>query len=824
MTLFVEPTGEWKATDVAATTQTSGVDRSAAVIDLDQARDPQRYGAKAATLAAARAAGHPVPPGVVVPTDVAAGDVQDASVAAHTWLAAERYAVRSSAVGEDGEQRSYAGLYETELDVAPGQLAGAIDRVRASGSAQQVMAYDGAHRRTAPIPVLVMPMAAHAAAGVAFGADPLTGDPDVVCISVARGRGDRVVEGRVTPTELRVDRGGVISAVGPAVVDTDTGRRIADLTRAVEPLVGGPADVEFAVGPAGDVTLLQARPITTLTHPDAVPEGSWELEQDHFAEPPSTLLITWYLPLERESFEHAMRVVGMPLKYVERRRIGGYVYGRAVPLGAPENASRTPPAWLLRILVRVHPELRRRERTARAHLRRGLAGLVADAEAELAARRAEPLPAVSDLTEATDADLVGRFRRFEASAREATIEHFVLSMAVVAQVLGTVAARVHDEHGVPLDQLFTALGSAGTRELEERLREVGRVIAGDDAAAARLADDDEPAAILADLADGGAPVGPAVRALLDRYARHRIGYDLASPSIGDHPDVLLAALRSPHGPSAGSGDGALSELAERYAVGERLRHDLSLAARAAGFRDASEGLMHDRVGGMAEVLGELAKRWTMRGLLPYDELVFELTFDELDAALDATGAGRTLELDGETLTRRRAARQAARRLVPSRRFGPPAPAAPDPSVFSPAMCQVARAIEWFTSHAFGTPPVATTEQADGVLVGVAASPGRARGAVRVVASSGGMSAVADGEVLVCRFTTPAWTPALRKAAAVVTEVGGPLSHAAIVSRELGVPAVVAIPQACARLADGTVVEVDGGAGTVTPLERDGDAA
>lgn len=104
-----------------------------------------------------------------------------------------------------------------------------------------------------------------------------------------------------------------------------------------------------------------------------------------------------------------------------------------------------------------------------------------------------------------------------------------------------------------------------------------------------------------------------------------------------------------------------------------------------------------------------------------------------------------------------------------------------------------------------------------VLVGVAGSRGVRRGVVRVVDGPDGFGAVRPGDVLVCRFTDPAWTRLFDVVAAVVTEVGGLLSHAAVVAREHGIPAVLAVPGVLVALRDGDRVEVDGAAGTVRLL-------
>ncbi len=106
----------------------------------------------------------------------------------------------------------------------------------------------------------------------------------------------------------------------------------------------------------------------------------------------------------------------------------------------------------------------------------------------------------------------------------------------------------------------------------------------------------------------------------------------------------------------------------------------------------------------------------------------------------------------------------------------------------------------------------------GVLVGTAGSRGTATGPARVVRGPADFALVQRGDVLVCPWTDPAWTPLLGVAAAVVTETGGALSHAAIVARERRIPAVLGVPDATTRLAGAARVRVDGTAGTVTMLD------
>jgi phosphohistidine swiveling domain-containing protein len=105
-----------------------------------------------------------------------------------------------------------------------------------------------------------------------------------------------------------------------------------------------------------------------------------------------------------------------------------------------------------------------------------------------------------------------------------------------------------------------------------------------------------------------------------------------------------------------------------------------------------------------------------------------------------------------------------------------------------------------------------------VLTGIPASPGVAEGVVKVIRDAGEFYKLRPGDVLVSPYTTPAWKPLFRIASAVVTDSGGPLSHAAITAREYGIPAVVGTGQATKLLSDGIRVRVDGYQGAVYIIE------
>jgi pyruvate,water dikinase len=128
----------------------------------------------------------------------------------------------------------------------------------------------------------------------------------------------------------------------------------------------------------------------------------------------------------------------------------------------------------------------------------------------------------------------------------------------------------------------------------------------------------------------------------------------------------------------------------------------------------------------------------------------------------------------------------------------------------------ARRMDIYDAHA----PLPEERMTD-TIEGLAGSAGRVEGLVRVIHNPKETDSFKDGEILVASTTNVGWTPLFPRALAVVTDVGAPLSHAAIVARELGIPAVVGTGNATMRLEDGCRVLVDGGRGTVKILDRNG---
>lgn len=252
-----------------------------------EAFSPGRVGGKAAALSRLASA-FTVPRGFVVPPGVDAA----AAAAAYTSLGEPAVAVRSSAVDEDGAAHAFAGIYETFLNVVGrDEVVAAIGRCREAAHSLRV----GDYRRMAGLPdgglaVLVQELVPADLSAVAFSADPISGDREIVVVNASYGLGESIVGGTVTPDEIVVgkdptairhyevatkERMTVLAPGGTREVDVpallrnrpaltdEQALQVARLAMRLERELDGPVDVECSFR-SGTLFLLQARPITTL--------------------------------------------------------------------------------------------------------------------------------------------------------------------------------------------------------------------------------------------------------------------------------------------------------------------------------------------------------------------------------------------------------------------------------------------------------------------------------------------------------------------------------------------------------------------------------
>jgi pyruvate,water dikinase len=306
--------------------------------------------------------------------------------------------------------------------------------------------------------------------------------------------------------------------------------------------------------------------------------------------------------------------------------------------------------------------------------------------------------------------------------------------------------------------------------------------------------------------DGGPRIRAAIGAFLERHGDvGQTGFDITSPSWSDDPRQLLIELaRLVRSSNDSPAVRRAKLLADGEAIASRAREELRdrpndltrfeevlTAARACGALSEEHNYWIDR---LCQAHG---RRFILRvgamlvstGAIAVSDDIFHLRIADVRLAL-ATGADQR-----GLVAERRRAYERDRRLRPPRYLGaPPAAAAPSSAI---------RDLGY------------RVEQTDrDLLRGVAASPGTGRGPVCLVSGPADFARFQRGDVLVCRSTTVSWVPLFNMASAIVADVGGALSHAALVAREFGIPAVCGTGTAMELLLDGEIVEVDGSAGTV----------
>jgi pyruvate,water dikinase len=235
--------------------------------------DAAQVGGKAARLGELIAGGAQVPDGVAL-TVTAAGmrpDERDAVLRAGLAdLGGGPFAVRSSGVSEDGAERSFAGMYESVLDVPADEVPAAAERVLASANAARAAAYGSA--ADGQMAVIVQRMVAATAAGVALTADPISGNRATTVITATRGLGERLVSGTTVGDEWAVvGDGATVRRQPERAIDPAQAMQVADAARRIAAGIGVPQDIEWAFDADGTLWILQARPMTALP-----PDVSWE--------------------------------------------------------------------------------------------------------------------------------------------------------------------------------------------------------------------------------------------------------------------------------------------------------------------------------------------------------------------------------------------------------------------------------------------------------------------------------------------------------------------------------------------------------------------
>ncbi len=778
------------------------------LIELTDDPGALTIGGKAAGLVPLAQAGLPVPPAVVVPAEAVDNDIDRLAADTTERFPGAALAIRSSGAAEDLHQASFAGQYETVLNVAaePGPIAAAVRTVRASARNAHVDTYVA--DRSHAMAVLIMPMIDASAAGIAFTRDPISG-ADVVIVEAVAGLGHRLASGE-QQGELWAVNDAVECRQSLGVLDADQVASISALARRCEELAGCPQDIEWAISD-GAVVLLQARPITThdvepIPIDDEIPSGPWEWDSTHNRIPITPLSVSIFsIGFERGS-RRLVEHYGIPMDHLEMRSINGYLYIQVVPpMG--KASQPPPPAPIMRLLFRLIPALRRREQTAK----QALAGrvdrqLVAEWRATVRPATEHKLERWYDLDPAqlTDAELAGEL----AAATEEQRHTFAWNMATDPSYLLPLVDLLDfvEERDLGGMETTTRL-IAGSARAEYR-DSIAALAAGlTPAVRAAIADGN------GDVLDRVAAADPSFAAAYEAHRREHgqrvLGFDLIDPTMLEDPGAELARLVTlPEDVDPTPDAEALAaKLRSRLDPSEAAQFDTLTAEARATYPIREEGeAVHARVMGAIRLLAlEAGRRMVDAGMVGEPAHACFLEIDELLAWL-----GERSDI-GELIRLRRGQRQWAMGRTPPPALGGDS-TMPDLKLFPPNVANVMRIMSIVMAHD-GRPSV-LPEGADGV----AASPGIHTGPVRIVTGPEDFGRVQAGDVLIAPITTSPWEVVFPHIGALVTEGGGLLSHPAIVAREYRLPAVVGCEGAMTRFHDGQIVTVNGTAGTVQAAE------
>lgn len=532
--------------------------------------------------------------------------------------------------------------------------------------------------------------------------------------------------------------------------------------------------------------------------------GSWMLDTTHHGRRPiSPFMRDLMIDGFAVGFQRVTRRFGLPLQTMRPGLVHGYVYARPVPVGEGDKVRPAPPMPVMWLLARLHPELRRRAKTAeqawatelwRQDVDRWFGGV---RDALIARNRS--FQAV-DVGSISDAALADHLEALAAHLHEQVIVGFEFHGGDIIPV-GDLLAHC-SEWGIPAHEVAPLL--AGASPLTVETRSLLAPVADAVATAAMPPQSVEAVRSLSAAADA------AIDAWLDLHGWRALNSDdVDCPTLFEQPALQLAILThlDPHVAEAPAAD--VGAIRARVPVDERARFDQLLADARYGLsqRDDSAGVRLNWPVGLARrALLEAGRRLAGVRRLAAVDAVICLTPAEVVALLRGGPGPSAAEVAD-----RWALREFQLSLDPPDQLGPDEE--PPPFGALPAgMARATAAVMAVITSMEGTPTGAP-------LTGVGVGAGTYTGRACVLTGPDGFERIEPGDVLVAPFTSPSFNSVLPLVGAIAVQEGGVMSHTAIVAREFEIPAVVGVAGLLDEIRDGETVEVDPDAGTIRPIDR-----
>jgi pyruvate,water dikinase len=817
------------------------------------ARDRTYVGGKAYSLFKLLDLGAPVPPFFVLTTSAyrsskdgkLGAELRSEVGSALMRLGNGAVAVRSSATAEDSADHSFAGVFESVLDVKGlDQVCEAIEYCWKSHAGARARSYleDRGVGTAGSMAVIVQKMIAAEWAGVAFTADPVTRSLGTMVIDAVPGIGEALVSGLVTPEQIKVSREGAVierhrphdvEALPDAVLEG-----VLEQSRNVAEKLDFPQDIEWAFRD-GQTYLLQARPVTTIR--GVFHNRSLESVSADFIEDPARRWTrayadeVWTPPVSPLFYDvqnlsaHLLtrlkndgETANLPptvFKYYEAAPYAdaallARVYSNLPPVARrPSLLAQLPKeerAKVERTGLRIRPllhrlwnfEVRNRKKRSLFHTHRFLEQAWPSflersdelAKVDVSSLATEELD--RHLSQIWDLALLVGVECEVAVLYHAHDLKLILSgildrwVGEGDEAYGAISSGLLDSHTVRESEELWQLAT-DIRKLPKQL-----IAKLQSASFREVAETTEPQL---------APISSTLQRFLARHRHRGANYkDLIHPRWGDDPDLLwkqvLALVADPGQRPRDRNQLAAARRRDAQAMvlaalsGPRALYRRPLLRRMFAYNEIYAGLRdnhrfyYDNVWWLLRrFYREKGRRLVEQKSLGEAEDVFFLSRSEIEALADSS---LTPALAAERIQIRRTEWENTLRISPPK----------------------------FLQGAYAPVSEETGEAVD-ALKGIPASPGEAKGRARVLYDVSELGKVLAGEILVTRQTDPSWTPAFSRLSGLVLETGGALAHGASLCREFGLPCVTAIERGTALIRDGDLLLVSGGEGLVAILER-----
>ena len=705
---------------------------------------------------------------------------------AYHEMGSPEVAVRSSATMEDSAEASFAGQQETLLNVSGDDaLLTAVRKCWASLWGARALAYRQQHKvdhLKIAMAVVVQQMVEAEAAGVMFTIDPVAQRADRLLIQAVRGLGESVVSGRTKGDIYRVERSDSHKIIerdaesqGAPILNEQEVSRLCEFGLKLEKHFGCAQDVEFAIA-RDEIFLVQTRPITGMS--SAQPESLPAVEKTNFLQRKISgfsddrypiapkPLDQLFFSVQLEATAHALRCLGYSVSAKNEAAVKDVVWRQTylVPKLYPTWRLVRVPFLMIRTLNRDWNHYWQEPK-----------------------KRLLEVSKPVDPEALTDEQLLVRADHIMQVWHETMNLRFSFLFGVLADVALRLIVTLAVGRTKTPGMIGDLMSGLKTRALEvnEALWKLAQHARSDPAVLQSLR-----SATVEELSstEAGRSLLKEVAEFLDEFGqREGVTWYLSTPTWRqDAGQVwrLLRALAEVPTPPASAG-AERSEAAVRL-VSSRLRFFPGLPRlfrwlvdrlrRLQKFREDSHFDSARPLDALQELAREWGRRLTARDLLKQPNDIYYLSYPEVRAWL--TGQAPSPEAAQKHIARRQATYQVVNARWQAEKF---------------------RAV----SSSNGS-----------LLKGVAASPGVVRAKARIIRGENQFDRLQPGEILVCPYTSPAWTSLFASASGVITEIGGAGAHAAIVAREYGIPAVMGIAGATNRIVDGQELLIDGAAGHV----------